>query len=391
MGTIKGGKKVLLSLYIEIDALCIAIVVLLYWSQRKYVSSAVDNRLFGRLLLSVLLILLFDMLGWIANGAHFAGAYAVNLIANYGYALMQPIMGMLWVLYVTYRVDGDLAKVKKHSWVFCAVTGIYYLILLSNPITGAVFTIDSDNFYVRGSLFTVTLAIIMGYILYASVTAAMRARGEKNAIERVEYQCFAGFFIPAILGAIVQSCAYGLPVVWVCSVFALLMVYINIQNNRISIDALTQLNNRGQFDRYINAAAAEYHGDSTLYIVLLDVDYFKKINDRFGHSVGDRAIVSTANILKKVCARNSDFLARYGGDEFVMVCRRRQETGVWELAKSVNRAVDEFNANAGEPYKLSLSIGYAGFSQYSGDTVEDVMAAADENMYRSKKAIHGED
>jgi diguanylate cyclase (GGDEF)-like protein/PAS domain S-box-containing protein len=118
-------------------------------------------------------------------------------------------------------------------------------------------------------------------------------------------------------------------------------------------------------------------------ICFIDVDTLKKVNDTYGHSEGDYLIVTVAYILKK-CARDSDIIARMGGDEFLYVlsgCDLAQADIAWQ------RIVNELaviNKNSGKPFTVSISKGFSEFDPDSPQTPDQLIAIADRKMYVEK-------
>ncbi len=94
----------------------------------------------------------------------------------------------------------------------------------------------------------------------------------------------------------------------------------------ISIDPLTQLNNRNRMEQHLFECVRSQ--DVNMHLLVLDVNRFKKINDEHGHAQGDLALKSIANCLKESCIEKSDFIARYGGDEFVIVYKGNDVEGL---------------------------------------------------------------
>jgi diguanylate cyclase (GGDEF)-like protein len=130
-----------------------------------------------------------------------------------------------------------------------------------------------------------------------------------------------------------------------------------------------------------------------LSLIFLDLDGFKGVNDRHGHLRGSRTLVEFAGILR-ACARETDVLARYGGDEFALVLPETDRSGAQTLAERIRARVAEFSflASEGLDVRLTTSIGFA--SRDSGrQSVTDLLHAADEAMYwvkaHGKNGIHG--
>jgi diguanylate cyclase (GGDEF)-like protein len=130
-----------------------------------------------------------------------------------------------------------------------------------------------------------------------------------------------------------------------------------------------------------------------LSLIFLDLDGFKGVNDRYGHLRGSRTLVEFAGILRS-CARETDVLARYGGDEFALVLPETDPSGAQSVAERIRARVAEFSflASEGLDVRLTTSIGFA--SRDSGrQSVTDLLRAADEAMYwvkaHGKNGIHG--
>ena len=155
------------------------------------------------------------------------------------------------------------------------------------------------------------------------------------------------------------------------------------QRNHAHTDPLTNLPNRYA---YAERLQLEYDRWSRykkpLSLIICDLDLFKKINDTYGHLAGDQALKESAQILKKAI-RDTDFIARYGGDEFIFLM---PETGLTEATKAINKIrttiQDEIVHGGTFTFRLSMSFGVASFND--DDTCTSVFARADEALYRAK-------
>jgi diguanylate cyclase (GGDEF)-like protein len=137
---------------------------------------------------------------------------------------------------------------------------------------------------------------------------------------------------------------------------------------------------------YIGRYEHEKVGFSLLFV---DIDYFKNVNDQYGHVVGSQLLVDMSHILKDQL-RSTDLVYRYGGDEFIVLLPRTNVEETKKIALRISDAVksSEFTIETGEKYKLSLSIGVA---QYPSDATDAkaIIDFADKMMYMSKKSGRG--
>jgi len=155
------------------------------------------------------------------------------------------------------------------------------------------------------------------------------------------------------------------------------------------IDDLTGLYNRRGFSELgeQQLRVARRTGRAVL-LVFLDVDDLKTINDTQGHRVGDQALVRVADILRETF-RQSDIIARIGGDEFAVMALEASEDNEGQLLKRLDQRVAEVNESMAMPYHLSVSVGAARFSGATTTRLDDLLAEVDEAMYMEKWSKKG--
>jgi diguanylate cyclase (GGDEF)-like protein len=124
--------------------------------------------------------------------------------------------------------------------------------------------------------------------------------------------------------------------------------------------------------------------NKSLSVLYMDLDNLKDINDHLGHKVGDQALVEIADIIKEIF-RDSDIMARIGGDEFVVV-PIDGDVEVGEMIRRLKEVFREREHTDGRPYSLSVSMGTAHYNPHNPSTVADLLNAADRAMYEMKRA-----
>lgn len=147
-------------------------------------------------------------------------------------------------------------------------------------------------------------------------------------------------------------------------------------------DGLTHVANRVAFDRRLADEilhADRYGAPSSL--LMIDVDYFKTHNDRFGHPAGDQVLTAVARLLTQ-SARATDFVARYGGEEFGVLLPHTAQGGALILAERFRRAVERASWAHGP---VTVSVGAATYAPGSGQTLPQVVASADRALYVAKE------
>jgi diguanylate cyclase (GGDEF)-like protein len=125
--------------------------------------------------------------------------------------------------------------------------------------------------------------------------------------------------------------------------------------------------------------------NAPLAFLMMDLDHFKEVNDRYGHAAGDSALIAVVEHLVSVCPDDA-LLGRLGGEEFVALIPYLQEAESLTLANAVRLRVNQhpLMTHAGESFRLSMSIGLFVTHAHPGLTVESALASADGALYQSK-------
>jgi two-component system chemotaxis family response regulator WspR len=156
-----------------------------------------------------------------------------------------------------------------------------------------------------------------------------------------------------------------------------------------SLDGLTGVPNRRRFDEVLKQEwqRAVRHSTS-LSLIMLDIDFFKLYNDTYGHQGGDECLKQVARALEGAARRETDLVARYGGEEFAVVLPETGSTGAFDVAESLRAAVEKENIPH-ESSKVSdhvtISVGVATWIPEKGSSPEQLLAAADQALYKSKE------
>jgi len=153
-------------------------------------------------------------------------------------------------------------------------------------------------------------------------------------------------------------------------------------------DSLTGIANRAAFDIHLEQAIDEARqGQSGLCLLLADIDYFKKVNDSYGHLVGDKVLRFVATILKR-CVKGSDFVARFGGEEFAVLLPNTELNGAYTVAEQIRQAIASGrlkDVNTDKTYsRVTISIGIAQLGP--DDFASTLIERADHLLYQAKAA-----
>lgn len=371
--------------YIEVNLFAILLIcVMLAGLHRRGVNRFLaDQQVFKWLLVSNLVTLLLDSATCLLDGQVFPGAHALGVAATFGYYAMNPVMGLLYLVYCEVKLGVGRERLRRELPFYCVPLVLHLALTAASLFQPVLFALAPDNGYQRGPLFPLSMVLSYLLVFYAFVEILLHMRRARKQGDRDcrLYRSLLLFPVPPLVGGALQMLAPEVSIVWASTVISLLIIFVNIQNTEIATDALTGLFNRGQLMLYLERKARSHEQD--LFMVLIDLNEFKHINDLFGHLSGDEALCRTADILRQTCGRQ-DFIARYGGDEFVVVAERQDAADVSALIEQVRASMELRNQHDAKPYKLSISAGSARWEDgYPG--IDAFVAAADARMYEDKR------
>jgi len=310
------GKTLFFNVGIDLFSICIISIV--YRSLKSEFTDTQDVRLLCSTALFVMLTLLSDIATWLLNGRpgqtmRFLG-YTVNII----YLIMQLVVIFKWLHYAYYRTYKTNMSHRREVLVNRFPFLIMSVIILTCPLNGWCFYYDENNYYHRGVLSLFLSAVLIVYLIVSSAMALKQCRKEVLNDRREELRLISIFTLYPLAGGAAQALLYGCSLLWPCVTAAILQIYVNIENQAVSQDPLTHMNNRGNLDRFLHILE-DSQAEQQVSLIMADIDSFKKINDIYGHAEGDNALIQTADIIRRIFSGTPAFLARYGGDEFVIV------------------------------------------------------------------------
>jgi diguanylate cyclase (GGDEF)-like protein len=161
-----------------------------------------------------------------------------------------------------------------------------------------------------------------------------------------------------------------------------------LNRNLAMRDELTGLINRRSLLESLaqHLSAAKRHGQP-LSLLMVDIDFFKRVNDTYGHLSGDKVLKTMASSIVQR-TRAQDVPGRLGGEEFLVILPNSTEQGAWQLAENLRQGVEAtaFQAVSGEPIAITVSIGLCALSQLPDPQCDDLIAASDQALYRAKAA-----
>ncbi len=209
-----------------------------------------------------------------------------------------------------------------------------------------------------------------GQIFYMTIAVPVEYKGEVYIVELFKEIDDSNYFIDADFKA---------PMPMQSTIMSL--------NDLANTDALTGVFNRRYIDYQLEQELRYNHfHQEELSILLIDIDYFKKINDQYGHLKGDQVLIAFVEILQRGLRREMDWVGRYGGEEFVIVLNRTSFKSACLVAERIRHRVEkEKIVIDGVEISLTCSIGVASAKQEREEWAQ-IIERADTNLYRAKMA-----
>lgn len=337
-------------------------------------------RLFMWLIISTTVCTVAEAISWLSDGQPGRMMAFVNPMANATLLSLNMTPMLFWILYLHQQILGDLKQAKR-QWLSVAILLlINFACAVSSPWSEIYFGFTPGNVYYRGK------GQIIGFMIYYALflVALKIILNNRKRMPRKQMVSMLAFTVPPLLGLILQSVFFGMNLVWASTSVAILMAYVSLMTQSLQTDHLTGLFNRRHLDNELEHRIGEGSGQAQFGALMMDIDDFKKINDSFGHLVGDRAIESTAMILKRFF-KQEDFVARYAGDEFVVLLNVSDREVLKAYKLALEFELEQFNIQQNEPYKLSLSIGAALYDEKQRMSQEAFLHHIDKLMYQEKK------
>ena len=373
------------SFYAEANIVCAIIFgILLFYDLRK--NDRQEKQLkFDQAIAANILYFICDIF-WAAVLAgklpHTTLAVASFNFINY---ILLSAIAYNWFLFAAASENLPIMKSKRGRMLIRLPFIVMTFVIIIAYITDPEFWISPSG--ELNSLYYIFMTIApLIYVITAFILSIKNAFKKENYINRTKF-LLIGIY-PLLLAAIgvLQTFTTSAPLFCFGNTIIFVIFYIQDMQDMISLDPLTKLNNRGQLIRYASQPANLYKDGFKTFIVMIDLNDFKMINDTFGHYEGDHALVLTAEALKELLYvyKESPFLGRYGGDEFILVLHVRSESEMAGFDDLLRKALLKKCLSHQTPYMISAGVGYEELHK-SGDTFNACLKRADSRLYDDKK------
>ncbi len=308
----------------------------------------------------------------------------VLFIISVGFATMS-FSCYFWFMHVSanmhlYSRPPKIGPVSLWKILVHIPLGIILLILFTPLHTFTYVLTDTIAEFKPGIMMILLLDYV--YLIAATAISIRNSRRAKTKLEKKKFRGQTIFIIFFTISGILIGFLLNLPAIELVVIPVVLKLFVDLQDSQIYTDALTKLYNRRRMTEFISEEVSKCSADKPFSIIMIDMDYFKSINDILGHDEGDKALISFANSIRKMVVSKDAVAARWGGDEFIIAGKDK------ELATDFRERLTAALKNSNKlEYQLPFSVGIYQCTS-PNMTCEKVVAEADSALYKDKEIQH---
>ena len=317
------------------------------------------------------------------------GAFRLGRGADYLseilYSLGSICGAFCWFVYSEKKQLSPAVRSPGLVKLFAVPFAVMSLFTVTTPFHGLCFSLKGTQ-YVRGVLNVPFTGLCSAFLVITGIHAFINSFRKKYH-SRAALLKLLFLYAVVLIAAQVMQVLIG-PILPFRSLFAssvFLFVTLRGMCETVTVDALSRVNNRFSLDRVLDSWLS---GSEPFWLILLDIDDFKHINDTYGHIRGDEAIRRTASAIQRAVPSHY-FVARYGGDEFAVVAPYEEESAIAALEEKINAELHDPAREDGCFFPIDITAGYAARNK-SISNIPDMVEAADRMLYekkRGKKAL----
>ena len=375
--------------YAESNIVCFIIFAIMFIHDLKRIDSQEKQLKYDHTLLAFMLYFVSDSIWAAVMSGAIPKTTATVLIPNISNMILMAAITYCWFTYALATAQVPNRNDRGFRIVSALPLALTVMIVIILFLVAPGVLLDEEY-----SLKPIYSVLQVGppiiYIIGVLVFTIGRAQKAPTPEERSRLLYVGAFPLMVVIGGIAQVLSHSdSPIFCFSSTVLMIIFYIRSMEGQISADPLTGLNNRGQLSRYVSQENTIRREGRLTYVVMIDINDFKKINDTYGHNNGDKALVAIADALRKAMGKSGvpGFLGRYGGDEFIICGELNTCEDVAMLRYTIEKLIDQDNAASSFP--LSVSMGWENYNS-AIHNVKQFIDLADQQLYFQKEKAHKE-
>ncbi|MBE5824113.1 MAG: GGDEF domain-containing protein [Butyrivibrio sp.] len=373
--------------YVQAHIACILLLSIVFYKIVKGVNKQASQIYLGNLVVTLMLYYIAEIFWALVDGSAISSGPTMLYLSNIFTYILISVAAYYWYIISEALQRDKLIENAVLRRLLATPVLVSALLVITAYRTGLVFYVDENGRLVNGSFYVILVIVPFAYLIASSVKAFSRFANKDRYVDRNIYFMIGVFpFAPIILGAM-QAIYWRVPFLCYGTVAAVYYVYLTTQDNLISIDPLTQTNNRNQLYKYLVQKMRQEEQGMSLFLIMVDIERLRDINEAYGHAEGDRALNRVARAIKDACqgSRSRMFVSRYGADEFVVVAEMAYRAEAAWLADQIKNEVKRATNVDRAPYDIHVNVGISQYDYQAPVSIQSFIARADSDLYQNKK------
>ncbi len=373
--------------YVQAHIACILLLSIVFYKIVKGVNKQASQIYLSNLVVTLMLYYMAEIFWALVDGSVISSEPTMLYLSNIFTYILISVAAYYWYIISEALQRDKLIENAVLRRLLATPVLVSALLVITAYRTGLVFYVDENGRLVNGNFYVILVIVPFAYLIASSVKAFSRFANKDRYVDRNIYFMIGVFpFAPIILGAM-QAIYWRVPFLCYGTVAAVFYVYLTTQDNLISIDPLTQTNNRNQLYKYLVQKMRQEEQGMSLFLIMVDIERLRDINEAYGHAEGDRALNRVASAIKDACqgSRSRMFVSRYGADEFVVVAEMAYRAEAAWLADQIKNEVKRATNVDRAPYDIHVNVGISQYDYQAPVSIQSFIARADSDLYQNKK------
>ena len=353
----------------------IAIIIMLILLLKNLKNKQTISRCLSMVMIHLIIYFIGDSIWAFAYFKVFGENEVLLRISRMIYYSASDIIAFSWLMYVELVLNPNIDFKKRRKIllipVCISIVATIFICSFLNPAAKNIY-----GYLTALSLIIVSFVYIIGSGIHV-IIYLKKNHDERNKKRLIKFTIWP---IVIIVFSVMQVFIPEIPIYCFGAIIVTVYLYVENQDSFIFTDALTGAYNREMLNTILN----ELNKESNYYILMLDIDEFKKINDTYGHIEGDRALKHFSLLLKNTLKPYNASIVRYGGDEFLIIIKIDDEAIINDIINNIHDNLKLSKNDLGFNYSSSI-----GYSKINNDlSNEENIALADEMLYKNKEIAH---
>lgn len=370
-------------IFLDIPIFCVIILVFYYWRFFQNKSALPHYMTMRFIILGVIIFTVMDTIFDLISCKMLSVSMQYFSVFYLSYNYVVFICSLLWFRLARRTLGYKKGPLVVGVWIsiiMCVVLTVLYFLNIRD------FCYQENGDIVLGPLDALWYVFEYLPILWTFVLAQTYFLDKRFLLLREKcFPLLVSAYLFLIFGFL-QYLVDSFPVFEVGVTLAIMYLYQSLSNTLISVDELTDLKNRRQLFKDMSLKLIEKSNDT--YLIIYDLNKFKDINDTYGHTEGDYALIAAASTMKEICQGRNAQAYRYGGDEFVVLKELGPGENIDAFCADMMEAMHYKNLSMQKPYAVELSYGVVRFGDCPTGYLSDIIKLADQKMYAMKVVAH---